>query len=186
MTRTRDDLEIVRPSDVDPQPWANGLGVTRVLVSRPDRRISIAEIEGRTPFSSFDGSDRVLVPLGPSGVTLEVGGRRHRVRALEPFSFRGEDPIVGDAGTRRTTVVNVMTVRSCARLDAEVVREVDTGLGGVDALVLLGGLPSTEHGALPPGTVILPGQTSAPLPTGRRPVLLLRWTGRRARTGGSA
>jgi environmental stress-induced protein Ves len=149
---------IVRPAEVVPEPWANGLGVTRVLVSQPRVRISIAEIEGRMPFSPLPGVDRTLIPLNAWGVALEIGGARHRVRAHEPVRFRGEDEVFAETGLRRTTVVNVMTPRESSVADCEIRRGTDAPIGGVDAIIVLGGqvsLPSGD-GWLSPGTVVLP------------------------------
>lgn len=171
----RVDLEIVRPSDVQAEPWANGLGVTRVLATRPAWRISVAEIEGTTPFSSFPGTDRVLIPLSASGVGLDIGSTRHRVRAGEPIAFAGEDAVVGVAGMRRTTVVNIMTVRSVARASIEVVRAAEVEVTGADAVLVLGGVVAASGVALPPGTLVLPGTAPWSVSAGRGAIAVLRW-----------
>ena len=176
MTKSaRVDPEIVRPSDVQAEPWANGLGVTRVLATRPAWRISVAEIEGTTPFSSFAGMDRVLIPLSPSGVAIDIGSTRHRVRAGEPIAFAGEDAVVGVAGMRRTTVLNIMTVRSAARASIDVVRGAEVETAGADALLVLGGVVTASGAALPSGTLVLPGTTPSALSAARGVIALVTW-----------
>lgn len=176
MTSTREESGIIRPSDVEAEPWVNGLGVTRVLASSAAWRLSIAEIEGSTPFSSFDGMDRMLVPLSSSGLVLDIDSVRHRLRDGEPMHFRGEDRVTGDAGRRRATVVNVMTRRSEARLHCSVLRGVETLPAEVDAAVVLGGAVPFEDGVLPAGTALLPGAARSALSMSRASLLVLRWT----------
>lgn len=154
--RTRADLEIVRPADVEPEPWANGLGVTRVLAARPAWRISLAEIEGRMPFSPFLGADRVLIPLSPGGVTLEIDGAERSVPMHTGLAFRGEDHVVADTAGDRATVVNFMTRRSTGRMRWEI-RHVDGRIDVdvvADALVVLGGEVRRRSETLPPGSVV--------------------------------
>jgi environmental stress-induced protein Ves len=158
--RTRADLQIVRPGDVDPEPWANGLGVTRVLAARPAWRISLAEIEGRMPFSSFPGADRVLIPLDPAGVTLEVAGVEMRVPPHSGVAFRGEDRVVAATEGRRVSVVNLMSRRSSGRMRCEIRRATGPIDAEVDALVVLGGRVSAGADPLPRGTVVTAEATS--------------------------
>lgn len=154
--RTRADLGIIRPSDVSPTPWANGLGVTRVLAARPAWRISLAEIEGRMPFSSFLGADRVLIPLSASGVTLEIDGGAHGVPQHAGFAFRGEDSVVAETGGRRISVVNVMSRRSSGRMIWSIRRVAGAIPDDADATVLLDGHFRRGRSALPAGTVLGP------------------------------
>lgn len=152
--RTRADLEIVRPTDVEPEPWANGLGVTRVLAARPAWRISLAEIEGRMPFSPFLGADRVLIPLSPGGVTLEIDGAERSVPMHTGLAFRGEDHVVADTAGDRATVVNFMTRRSTGRMRWEIRRADGRIDADADALVVLGGEVRGRSEALPAGSVV--------------------------------
>lgn len=152
--RTRPDLEIIRPDDVEPEPWANGVGVTRVLTARPAWRISLAEIEGRMPFSPFLGADRVLIPLSPGGVTLEIAGGRRPVMPFTGVEFRGEDHVVAEAGERRVSVVNIMMRRSSGRA-RWAIRIVDGPIDeAADALVVLDGEVVAGTTSLPPGSVV--------------------------------
>lgn len=153
--RARADLGIVRPSDVPPTPWANGVGVTRVLAARPAWRISLAEIEGRMPFSPFPGADRVLIPLGVEGLTLAVGDDERFVPQHAGAVFRGEDLVFVDTGRGSGSAVTFMTRRESGRMQWRV-RSVDGGIAeeGVDVAVVLRGDVMVGTEALPPGTVI--------------------------------
>ncbi|MFJ4172534.1 HutD family protein [Microbacterium sp. NPDC089696] len=176
MASTRVDLEVVRPADVEAQPWANGLGVTRVLVDRGHGRLSVAEIEGTTPFSPLPGLDRMLVPLTAPGLGLVIDGRRMRVRAGESVEFRGEDAVVGEAGMRRVSVVNVMTRRGAASLDARIVCGSQVDTRGADALVVLDGRVSTPADRLlPAGAALLPGAVPTVVSAEHGAVLVVRW-----------
>ena len=77
-------LNVVRLDDVAPQPWRNGGGVTRELLTWPNAddwivRLSVADIEKDGPFSVFPDVQRWIVAL--SGMGMELG---------EPFNFRIE------------------------------------------------------------------------------------------------
>ncbi|GAA4484184.1 HutD/Ves family protein [Microbacterium panaciterrae] len=172
--RTRADLEIVRPGDIEPEPWANGLGVTRVLAARPAWRISLAEIEGRMPFSPFLGSDRVLIPLSSEGVTLEIDGLQRRVLPRTGVAFRGEDHVSADTGGHRVTVVNLMSRRSSGLLRWEIRRGADQIEAGMDAVVVLGGEVRAAAERLPPGAVVLSAGTSR-VSVGRDGIVALLW-----------
>ena len=153
MHRTRSDLDIVRPADIEPQPWANGIGATRVLAARPAWRISLAEIEGRMPFSPFLGADRVLIPLGLVGVTLEIDDTVRRVRPFTGAAFRGEDHVVADTVGERAAVVNLMSRRSSGRMHWEIRRVSGRIDADADAGVVLGGEVRAGSEVLPVGTV---------------------------------
>lgn len=175
--RTRADLEIVRPADIEPEPWANGLGVTRVLAARPAWRISLAEIEGRMPFSPFLGADRVLIPLTAAGVTLEIDGVERPVPVHTGQAFRGEDHVVADTSGDRATVVNFMTRRSTGRMRWEIRRVEGRIDADADALVVLGGEVRRRSEALPPGTVVRSLET-VDLVASDAAIALLRVAGR--------
>ncbi len=73
------DLKILQPSQVTPEPWANGGGRTRTLLAWPDPghwvvRISVADVEKAGPFSVFAGVDRWFAVLEGDGVDLATGG----------------------------------------------------------------------------------------------------------------
>ena len=79
-----------------PQPWRNGGGVTRELLTWPEGgdwrvRVSVAEIETDGPFSSFAGVARWFVVLEGGGVALTLDGAEEIRRAGDPpLSFSGE------------------------------------------------------------------------------------------------
>lgn len=151
--RTRADLEIVRPADVEPEPWANGLGVTRVLAARPAWRISLAEIEGRMPFSPFLGADRVLIPLSPEGVTIEIDGAVRHVAPHTGVAFRGEDHVVAETVGTRASVINIMTRRSSGRLGWHIRTISDALREDADAMIVLDGEVTVGRETLTSGAV---------------------------------
>lgn len=164
------DLEVIRPADVPLQPWVNGLGVTRVLVSRPHWRISIAEITVTAPFSSLPGRDRVQIPLTAPGVMLWIGDEARHVGPGEPVWFRGEDRVIGQPPDGGATVLNVMTERAHATLELELTQaELVTG---ADAIVALTGVRIQDRDEVP-GTVVLSGRELVRIAAGT--VAVLRW-----------
>ncbi len=77
-------LNVVSLDDVAPQPWRNGGGVTRELLTWPNAddwilRLSVADIEKDGPFSAFPDVQRWIVAL--TGVGMELG---------EPFNVQLE------------------------------------------------------------------------------------------------
>ncbi|WP_433585416.1 HutD family protein [Microbacterium hydrocarbonoxydans] len=178
---TRVSPVIVRPADVAPQPWANGRGTTRVLAARPGWRISVAEIEGRMPFSPFLGADRLLIPLTPGGLALEINGSTARVPQYSAITFRGEDHVLADTGSARASVVNLMARRSSGRMQWAIHRVSGAIREEADAIVVLGGRVEVRGEAVPPGAVIRPGPRSlAVSPTeGVIAVMRVRENGRR-------
>jgi uncharacterized protein len=89
-------MNLVRCDAVEPQPWRNGGGLTRELLSWPGRdgwalRISVADIRADGPFSVFPGVDRWFAVLQGSGVLLALPGGGRTVEAeAAPLHFRGE------------------------------------------------------------------------------------------------
>ncbi|MFK4790741.1 HutD family protein [Microbacterium sp. ZW T5_56] len=165
------DVDVVRPTDVPAEPWANGLGVTRVLVSRPHWRISIADIDAVAPFSFLPGRDRLQIPLTAAGVTLHGGAERRQLAPGEPVWFRGEDRVVGHPPIGGATVLNVMTDRAHAVLQLGLTRE--TVVTGADAVVALADARIQGRDETP-GTVVLPGRDPVRL-VSREAVAVLRW-----------
>jgi hypothetical protein len=102
-------LRLIRLADVPAQPWRNGGGVTRELLTWPQAgpaasgtatssagalpwqlRLSVAEVEADGPFSTFAGVTRWFAVLGGAGVVLDVAGTRHRVQSSDaPLCFDG-------------------------------------------------------------------------------------------------
>ncbi len=84
---------------VPPQPWKNGGGTTRELLTWPASdgphsdwkvRLSVAEVCADGPFSRFEGVQRWFAVLSGDGVRLVVNGRAQALaRTSEPFPFDG-------------------------------------------------------------------------------------------------
>ena len=116
-------LKILQPSQVTPEPWANGGGRTRTLLAWPDPghwavRISVADVEKAGPFSVFAGVDRWFAVLEGDGVDLTTGGQAPvvvRAADEEMHAFPGDDAtdcaLLGEA----TRDLNVMVRRGEAR-----------------------------------------------------------------------
>lgn len=157
------DLGILFPASIRPEPWANGLGTTRVMTEQPTWRLSIADIEGRMDFSSFPGRDRVLMPLASASVELEIGATAHAVTSGEAIAFRGEDRVAADTHGRRVSVLNVMATRERARIEWDITGRTGPLSTGSHPTVVLSGDVEVDGRRLPPGTVLFT--------TGRRRVL---------------
>ena len=82
-------------ADVPPQPWRNGGGVTRELLTWPPAadwqlRLSVAEVQRSGPFSAFPGVERWFAVLEGEGVELVWPGRVVVLRAGDaPCRFDG-------------------------------------------------------------------------------------------------
>jgi environmental stress-induced protein Ves len=81
-------------------PWKNGRGsTTEVAVEPPgaaldafEWRISVAELSGSGPFSTFPGYDRVIVQLDGPPMSLARGGATPvGLEPLVPYAFSGDD-----------------------------------------------------------------------------------------------
>jgi len=90
----------VRAGDCRVMPWKNGQGSTTELAVEPpgapldgfDWRISIAELRGSGPFSTFPGYDRIIVQLdGPPMALTHAGGPPIVLQQLVPHAFSGDD-----------------------------------------------------------------------------------------------
>ena len=85
-------LQILRADEHPVVPWANGRGVTEVVVSWPpgdddfDWRVSIATVEEPGAFSSYAGIDRTLVVAAGGPLVLGIDGT---VVAAERFEVIG-------------------------------------------------------------------------------------------------
>ena len=78
----------IRHGDCPVMPWKNGQGSTTELAIEPpgaaldgfDWRISIAELRGSGPFSTFPGYDRIIVQLDGPPMILTHGSNAGRAR----------------------------------------------------------------------------------------------------------
>lgn len=95
---------LVAWADLIAQPWRNGGGVTRQILSRRrdargngipadvddwDWRLSIADVDGAGPFSSFTGMTRILTIIEGASITLTVDGTVEELERHRPLRFDG-------------------------------------------------------------------------------------------------
>ena len=113
------DPRRVRCAAVSPQPWRNGGGQTRELLTWPPGaawrvRLSVADIQTNGPFSVFEGVQRWFVVLDGAGVRLHTAGQSHHLTPdSPPLRFSGDAPTdcwLTDGPTRD---LNLM-LRGCA------------------------------------------------------------------------
>jgi environmental stress-induced protein Ves len=89
---------ILRASDRDWQPWANGGGVSAVLFESleggaPRVRIALAAIDRDGPFSDYSGFERTLLHAGGPPLVLVVDGVRHTLSRADQLVFDGGAPV---------------------------------------------------------------------------------------------
>jgi uncharacterized protein len=115
-------LHTLRVDDVPPQPWRNGGGQTRELLTWPpgqtdwQLRISVADIAADGPFSAFPGVQRWFVVLQGGGVQLGAGPARRRLTPdSPPFEFAGEDAPACTLLDGPTRDLNLMLRREAGR-----------------------------------------------------------------------
>ncbi|MCU1416153.1 MAG: hypothetical protein JWP32_327 [Schumannella sp.] len=115
-------MELLNRSARSPRPWKNGLGFTEdVLVSEtpgagddPLWRISIATIDADVPFSRFDGIERLLMPISPSELSLNIDGRQTSIPQFGVVSFPGEAFVLATGVVNQKADLNVMVRRGHA------------------------------------------------------------------------
>ncbi|MFJ3959223.1 HutD family protein [Arthrobacter sp. NPDC090010] len=88
-------MEIIRFSDIRPERWRNGGGVTREIARHPsngewDWRVSIAEVGSAGEFSAFPGMERVISVIDGELLVLTVDGAEHAMEKYRPFRFSGD------------------------------------------------------------------------------------------------
>jgi uncharacterized protein len=147
--RIPDHLGVVRFTELTAVPWRNGGGVTREVASAGgsgpqsfDWRISIADVNGAGPFSTFPGVDRIVTVVEGEGMDLVVDGVEHVLGLHEPFSFDGASRTSCSRIAGPVRDLNVMTRND--RLSATVaIRDLSEtrpiAVDGSQVLVLLTG-----------------------------------------------
>ncbi|HVS18943.1 MAG TPA: HutD family protein [Planctomycetota bacterium] len=118
--------------DARATPWRNGGGTTRELWLWPegarfealdfDLRVARARVARDGPFSEFPGFERLLVVLDGAGLELEHGGRRARLRPLEPYRFDGGEPAGARLVRGAVEDLNVLVRHATAAVELEVLR----------------------------------------------------------------
>lgn len=119
------DLQRVDLQHCAAQPWRNGGGLTRELLSWPaaarphadwQLRVSVARIDRSGPFSPFPGVQRCFAVVHGEGVTLDLpGGRRTLGPQDEPVTFDGEDAPGCHLLEGPTEDLNLMALRNAGR-----------------------------------------------------------------------
>lgn len=154
---------IVRAADCLPQPWKNGMGVTREIARFPADadnehflwRVSVAEVNSAAPFSAFPGVDRHIALLDGAGFSMTLDGtHEHPLHTLyEPFAFAGEAHVDVALVGGPTRDFNLMVRRAQAQGSVAVCHE--AGSHATDAtcvlLYVLRGTARTAAGLLQAG-----------------------------------
>ena len=101
---------VVRSDEVAPQPWANGGGTTRELARADDGawRISLADITGDGPFSTFPRRQRLLTVVEGTVLGLDVDGETCVIEPRRPFPFSGDAVVVASVPEGPVRALNVI------------------------------------------------------------------------------
>ena len=159
-------LQQVHLDRVPPQPWKNGGGSTRVLLTWPGEaawalRVSVATIDRDGPFSPFPGVQRWFSVIDGEGVVLTLAGQRHLLApGHAPFHFEGEAAPGCELVAGTTQDLNLMVNQAAGR--GEMARAVADGewlhraawraCFAADAATLQ--IDDTDVATLRPGTLI--------------------------------
>lgn len=124
-------MSILRFDDLKAVPWKNGLGVTREIAVEPVGasmndflwRVSIADVDTASPFSTFPGIDRTIVLLEGDGFTMTLDGEHEHALTtpLAPFDFPGEARVDVTLAGGPTRDFNLMVRRGMRRGRVDVV-----------------------------------------------------------------
>nr|WP_199045425.1 HutD family protein [Dyella sp. ASV24] len=156
-------FHIIRAVDMQPQPWKNGMGVTREVARFPTDagsddfvwRISVAEVNSAAPFSIFPGIDRQIVLLDGDGFTMTLDGKQQHALTtpLEPFAFPGESQVDVAMAGGATRDFNLMVRRAQASGRVEVIAGPGSHVMPSDAVLvfLASGSADTLDGPLSVG-----------------------------------
>ena len=104
------------------QPWRNGGGVTRELLTWPSAknwklRISVADVCQDGPFSRFEGIERSFAVLDGKGLELRIDGETHHVSpARVPLRFDGSAAVDCKLIGGPTRDLNLMAAPGRARM----------------------------------------------------------------------
>ena len=151
------ELGLVPRTALVAQPWANGGGMTRIIVEGGDFRLSLATIDRAGPFSRFAGMVRHFaviagqVVLRPYGVVLD--------RSSDPFRFSGDDPVLAELPAGPAYALNLIAPDDRLRLERHEAGTIADAhaIFALDALIA-GGLALQRHDTvLPVGAVIVSG-----------------------------
>lgn len=95
------------------EPWANGSGVTTVILREPDDadwriRVSVAMVEQEGPFSELPGTRRTLIPLDAPMVFRFPGGPELAGARFHALQFDGSPAPMGILPEGATRDFNLM------------------------------------------------------------------------------
>ncbi|UPG94054.1 HutD/Ves family protein [Luteibacter aegosomatissinici] len=123
-------MKIIRFDELKAVPWKNGLGITRELAVEPPGasmdtfawRVSIADVDTASPFSTFAGIDRTIVLLEGDGFTMVLDGEREHALTTPcaPFAFPGEAKVDVRLAGGATRDFNLMVRRGVGSARLEV------------------------------------------------------------------
>jgi uncharacterized protein len=88
-------MRIIRWNELIAVPWKNGHGITREIAKEPRGnsfawRLSIADVAGNGPFSSFNGMRRVLTVVDGKGMELVGLNSTLQADLGVPVEFEGD------------------------------------------------------------------------------------------------
>lgn len=120
------EIALCSLDDLEPTPWKNGGGTTCELLVYPEQgefewRLSLATIQHDGAFSTFDGLDRLFVPITGEPFALTHGDACPQTsqRVGEVHRFDGEWPTRAESVIGEVCVLNVMTRRGRWRATVE-------------------------------------------------------------------
>jgi len=121
-------MRILRAAAYRAVPWKNGLGTTREILKHPAgtadfiTRLSIAEVTQSGAFSTFPGTDRIIMLLDGGGFELAFAdGRTHALTTRHvPFLFDGGVPASCMVAGGASQDLNLMVRRDAATAECEV------------------------------------------------------------------
>lgn len=95
------------------EPWANGTGVTTVILREPDNadwriRVSVAMVEQDGPFSELPGTRRTLIPLDAPMTLRFSGDTTLHANRFEVLQFGGSPAPTGLLPEGATRDFNLM------------------------------------------------------------------------------
>lgn len=131
---------ILRYAELEPQPWRNGLGVTRTMRAMSDGggwALSIATLERPAVFSVIPGTQRVQLAI--EAVRLVIDGTDVLLGRGEHVRFTGEQDVTGTSAADSSRVLNLMYVDDAPPLEVVVVSDTQALGWGVNAVVVLDG-----------------------------------------------
>lgn len=122
-TTSKNDIQIVRLSDVKVEPWKNGFGITQTLAQGLGWRLSLARVALDGPFSVFYGWQRHSTVVAGEGLRLDSGPDSVFLEPHRVFSYDGGLDWVCTLGGKAASVVNAMCEKNVAAISVKIARE---------------------------------------------------------------